>query len=471
LRDRTRLEFQVLDTLLTFDKASARRIDENGFLHVDETNISKATVNPYYGSEIPNAEALGLDPKKVYKLLRDPEELKKGASTFNNLPILDMHIPISAFDMDKQEVKDHYVGSTGTDAVFDTPYLKNSMVLHAASAIKDVEEKKKQELSCAYRYDPVMTPGTFDGQAYDGIMTNIRGNHVSLVTEGRAGHDVKVMDAALDKRTVDYQKIYDGVATALGLDRVADKIRMALGEAMDDDDDDGNGTGREVAEQAAEKAIKLASTKPTPENRAIAAKLCKEAAQAHVDEGFPKQGAYYSNLAAQFSTAEDSISVKLRAALDGSNEQPSDDDTMIAELRKLAPSCPAPETDVVLEAALVEIMVAKDEVVIEQATPIEKKTAEVALDAYAQHRSDVAKLIKSHEDNVHSLGTIFYKIASRPLPVINVNIAPPPPPIVNVSSPAVSVAVDAKGGTTTKTVTFNRDENGDLVSATTEENS
>jgi hypothetical protein len=42
---------------------------------------------------------------------------------------------------------------------------------------------------------------------------------------------------------------------------------------------------------------------------------------------------------------------------------------------------------------------------------------------------------------------------------------------VNVSSPAVSVAVDAKGGTTTKTVTFNRDENGDLVSATTEENS
>lgn len=456
----------MLDSSLAFDKASARRIDENGYLHVDGTNISKATVNPYYGKEIPGAEALGLQPDKVYKLLRDPEELKKGASTFNNLPILDTHIPITSFDMDKEEVKKHYVGSTGTDAAFDSPYLKNSMVLHAQSAIKDVQDEKKHELSCAYRYDPVMTPGTYQGQAYDGIMTNIRGNHVSLVTEGRAGHDVKVMDAQIIKPVCDYRKI----SGALGIDVVADGIRMALGEAMDDDDDDGNGTGREVAEQAAEKAIKLASVKPTPENRAVAAKLCKEAAQAHIDEGFPKQGAYYNNLAAQFSVAEDSFSAKLRAALNGSDEQASDDDDMVTKLRKLAPT---PAADTVLESALVEVMVAKDVLVIEQVEqpkPIES-TPEIALDAYAQHRAEVAKLIKTHEDNVHSLSTIFDKIASRPLPVINVNIAPPPPPIVNVGSPAVSVAVDAKGGMTTKTVTFNRDENGDLVSATTEENS
>ena len=75
--------------------------------------------------------------------------------------------------------------------------------------------------------------------------------------------------------------------------------------ARDDDDDDGNGTEREVAEQAAEKAIKFASTKPTPENRAIAAKLCEEAAQAHIDEGFPKQGRYYTNLAKQFAGGAD----------------------------------------------------------------------------------------------------------------------------------------------------------------------
>lgn len=133
--------------------------------------------------------------------------------------------------MDKEEVKKHYVGSTGTDAAFDSPYLKNSMVLHAQSAIKDVQDEKKHELSCAYRYDPVMKPGTFDGQAYDGVMTNIRGNHVSLVTEGRAGHDVKVMDAQIAKPAFDYRKI----SGALGIDTVADGIRMALGEALDDE--------------------------------------------------------------------------------------------------------------------------------------------------------------------------------------------------------------------------------------------
>jgi hypothetical protein len=198
--------------LIAFDKQSARTVDANGYLHVSLTNISKATVNPYYGHEIPGCESLGLDPKKVYKLLRAPEELKAGASTFNNLPILDVHIPVSAFDLDKPEIKKHVVGSTGTDAEYDAPYLKNSMVLHTASAISDVEEKKKAELSCAYRYAPVMNPGVFEGEHYDGVMTKLEGNHVALVTEGRAGHDVKVMDSKIGgAKVVDYRKVREAM--------------------------------------------------------------------------------------------------------------------------------------------------------------------------------------------------------------------------------------------------------------------
>ena len=34
---------------LAFDAASARSLDENGFLHVTSSHITKATVNPYYG--------------------------------------------------------------------------------------------------------------------------------------------------------------------------------------------------------------------------------------------------------------------------------------------------------------------------------------------------------------------------------------------------------------------------------------
>ena len=34
---------------LAFDASSARTVDENGFLHVTSSHITKATVNPYYG--------------------------------------------------------------------------------------------------------------------------------------------------------------------------------------------------------------------------------------------------------------------------------------------------------------------------------------------------------------------------------------------------------------------------------------
>ena len=68
------------ENILAFDKSN-RRIDANGMLHVENCNISKATVNKYYGREIPNYKALGLNPEGIYKLLRDPKELEKAAPT------------------------------------------------------------------------------------------------------------------------------------------------------------------------------------------------------------------------------------------------------------------------------------------------------------------------------------------------------------------------------------------------------
>ena len=83
---------------LAFDR-SARRIDADGRLHVDRSHISKATVNPYYGKEIPGYEALGLQPDTVYRLFRDPVELERGAATFARLPILSKHVPVTVKTM------------------------------------------------------------------------------------------------------------------------------------------------------------------------------------------------------------------------------------------------------------------------------------------------------------------------------------------------------------------------------------
>lgn len=170
---------------------SARTVDADGRLHIDKSHISKANVCPYYGREIPGYAALGLDPDKVYQLLRDPAELEKGAATFARLPILSEHVPISA-DEPRQDL---IVGAIGSDVMFNAPYLDADLSIWDSRAIAGIETDKIKELSCAYRYVPVMEPGEFDGIQYDGRMTEIQGNHLALVEIGRAGSDVVVADS------------------------------------------------------------------------------------------------------------------------------------------------------------------------------------------------------------------------------------------------------------------------------------
>jgi len=177
--------------LLAFDR-SERWKDADGNLHVGVTNISKATVNPYRGREIPGGAEMGLEPDRIYQLLRDPAELEAAAPTFNNLRLLSKHVAVSAANPQEDLV----AGSTGTDAAFVAPYLRNSLVVWRAEDIEAVESGDKCQLSCAYYYDADMTPGDYEGKHYDGVMRNIRGNHVALVEAGRAGPDVMVHDSA-----------------------------------------------------------------------------------------------------------------------------------------------------------------------------------------------------------------------------------------------------------------------------------
>lgn len=179
------------DSALAMDRDTVRAIDRVGRLRVNTSHISKANVCPYFGREIPRWRELGLNPDRLYQLLRDPEELRKAAHTFNNIQLLCKHIPVSAQDPKKEYV----VGCTGSNAVWNPPYLDNSLVVWDNSAIATIESGEQQQLSAAYHYDADMTPGVYEGVPFDGRMTNIVGNHVALVTVGRAGADVIVGDS------------------------------------------------------------------------------------------------------------------------------------------------------------------------------------------------------------------------------------------------------------------------------------
>lgn len=202
---------------------SARYKDESGNLHVSASNISKATVNPYYGREIPKWQELGLSPDRVYYLYRDPVELERAAPTFARLPILDKHIPTFAAKPNKE----NRIGTIGSDIRWDAPYLVADMTFWDADAIEEIEDETIKELSCGYFYDADMTPGTTpDGTAYDGRITNIRGNHLAKVESGRAGADVVVADSNPFAKGKPMKMTALGRALFAGLRGVSPKLAM-----------------------------------------------------------------------------------------------------------------------------------------------------------------------------------------------------------------------------------------------------
>ena len=182
----------LINDKYTFD--SARTKDSNGYMHVAVSNLTKEQVVPYMGDSIPGYKELGLEPDKVYQIYRPADEIEKAVDTFNGLPLMLDH-----WDMDADNIpKDKVVGSLGTDAKWSAPYLTNSLIVTDSNAIKAIEDGSYSELSASYACDIDMTGGIFDGKSYDGVMRNIKGNHVALVPEGRAGHDVKVADSAME---------------------------------------------------------------------------------------------------------------------------------------------------------------------------------------------------------------------------------------------------------------------------------
>jgi hypothetical protein len=169
---------------LAFDR---RSVDVNGRMTVPDCNISRANICPYAGHEIAGSEALGLDPGKVYMLYRDPKALAASASSFEAVPLMMTHVSTTADQPNKP-----LIAGVVSNVRWKAPHLVGDVCVWSADAINLIESGEQRELSCGYAYRCDMTPGTIDGEHFDGRMLDIRGQHVALVAVGRAGPGVTV---------------------------------------------------------------------------------------------------------------------------------------------------------------------------------------------------------------------------------------------------------------------------------------
>ena len=115
-----------------------------------------------------------------------PESL----ASFAGKAITMEHPPVLLYS---ENTKDHSIGFTGTEVVYDNGFVRAVMTITDQEVIEKVMRGDVREVSAGYRvaYDP--TPGVTDsGEHYDGIQKEISGNHVAIVRRGRGGPEVKL---------------------------------------------------------------------------------------------------------------------------------------------------------------------------------------------------------------------------------------------------------------------------------------
>ena len=127
----------------------------------------------------------------VRRELRPPDEVFKADSlaTFAMVPVTDAHPPEM---LTAENTKEYSRGAVSDKVQPDGDKVRASLMVTDAELIAKMEKRDAVEVSCGYLCDLEDSPGEWQGQKYDAVQRNIRGNHVAIVERGRAGAEVRV---------------------------------------------------------------------------------------------------------------------------------------------------------------------------------------------------------------------------------------------------------------------------------------
>jgi hypothetical protein len=158
-----------------------------GFLICRNVPIARTGEQDYLGTE------LGLPVADVVKVNRPAEEVFSDAAlaSFEGKPVTNDHPP-ELIDSETATMyeKGHVQNVRKGEGEWEG-YVIGDLHIHDADLIRAIKEGKRQ-ISCGYECDY-----SEDGDGYK--QTNIRGNHVAVVEQGRAGSKAAIMDSNKSK--------------------------------------------------------------------------------------------------------------------------------------------------------------------------------------------------------------------------------------------------------------------------------
>lgn len=131
----------------------------------------------------------------VVREYNPPEVLQAALDSLADGPVTNEH---PADEVTPANYRNHSAGHVSGTPTFKDGMLHATLAIQDAALIADIELGTRREVSAGYRAHVDHTPGvTPEGEAYDAIRTRIDFNHVAVVSEGRAGPQVRlVIDSA-----------------------------------------------------------------------------------------------------------------------------------------------------------------------------------------------------------------------------------------------------------------------------------
>ena len=175
---------------------------------------------------------------------RPEEEVAADAAldSFREKCVTKEHPPVL---LDASNTKDYAVGFTSADVSYSEGFVESTLTVTDKETIDEIMRGNVREVSCGYKVDYSPEPGiTPDGQHYDGIQKNIRGNHVAIVNRARGGAQVRLMLDSADAAVNVLINYSTGVIMAanIAFDGVSFEADPALAAAISAERDDAKGS-------------------------------------------------------------------------------------------------------------------------------------------------------------------------------------------------------------------------------------
>ncbi len=161
-----------------------------GFLICHNVPIARTGTYKYLSCEI------GLDGNNVVEVYREPEEVfdQRTLSSFEGKAFTDTHPSVDVNTDNWSMYSKGEVSNVRKGNGDNADKIMADIIVRDPIVINEIESGAKREISAGYECEYVEK----NGKIYQ---TNIRGNHVALVQEGRAGKNVCIHDeSSIEKR-------------------------------------------------------------------------------------------------------------------------------------------------------------------------------------------------------------------------------------------------------------------------------